>query len=83
MRREPFDSSVIRLADDDPAPCTRAGVCRTQRIDRDLDIPPAAWLAREDAAPAGACCSARIRHAAACPHLINLAQTKHQQAVSL
>jgi hypothetical protein len=80
MQHEPFASSVIRSAGADPASGTRAGACRTHRLYRYLDVPPADGMALADAAAAGASFAAPIRHADACEHLVNLAGATHQQA---
>lgn len=63
MPREPFDASVIQSAGDDRATSTRASAFRNHRIYRYLDVPPAEWMAWEDAESARSDCSAHTRNA--------------------
>ena len=83
MQREPFDSSGIRAAGDDPAPCTREVEFRNHRIYRSLDVPPEEWIALEAAESAGAYVSAHIRTAGECGRLVNRVRARHQQAAPL
>jgi hypothetical protein len=80
MPCEPFDSSMIRPAGYDPAPCTSALAFRNHRSYRYWSVPPAEGMALEDAEPAGAAFAAHIRNVYERRHRVNLAGATNQQA---
>jgi hypothetical protein len=83
MQREPFDASEIRSAGYDPAAHIRADEFCNHRSYRYLEVPPADWVAQEDAEAAAAHFTAHRRNAYQCWRLINLARARHPQAAPL